>query len=220
MGGMRTYAKFDLDTMYQEIYNQHEKLIIGRILMLLGDFIVLETSMLYKAYQQKYGENIEMDKLKKSVKDFLTIEYKYNLYHKTEKKLFFYTLKMNGGDYLLKAGGYDFSMPSYFWSAREYSIMLTFNKYFLENGLFEKVHKAFVSYLEKGIFLSKDLNKVYFLTLLAEREAVEAILSRFTHPMTKETLSEIVDYVPIETTSLEDFGELTSAVDPKDINIK
>ena len=56
MGGLRTMPRFDLDTTFLEIYTQEEKKQIGRLLRILGDFMLLETSMIYKVYEKDTGK--------------------------------------------------------------------------------------------------------------------------------------------------------------------
>lgn len=216
--GLRSIPRFDLDTMFLEIYTQREKLVISRILILLGDYMVLETSMLYELYFKLFSEKLNIKILKKAAQDLLIVEYKYNLYQKDEKPLFFYTLKKNGGDYLLKEAGYEVIQLPFFWANYEKSIVLTFNKYFIENGIKEKINKDFLKYIKVGLFLSKSKENAYFLTQITTKQELVELLSVFDVLDNKNSisLSDYVNYVPIKT-SLIDFGELTSGVAPNDI---
>lgn len=208
--GLRTYPKFDLDTMFLEIYNQSEKKVIGRILQILGDYMLLETSMLYEVYQRRYGEKAELTKLKKAVRDFLVVQYKYNYGTEKEKPIFFYSLKRNGGDYILKSGNYDFKILPYFWTAQEHSNLLTFNSYFIQNEI-ENKELRLSALIAKGIYLTE--TTAYFLIDMITQEMVYSELTKYENK-DGEPLSSLVEYISVETEPI-DFGEFTSATEPK-----
>lgn len=52
----RSIPRYDLDVLFQELYTQIEKRYISRILLLLGDYMVMDTDMLFKAYRRRFGE--------------------------------------------------------------------------------------------------------------------------------------------------------------------
>lgn len=213
MASYRTIGKYDLDVLFQEVYNQTEKKIIGRILMILGDYLLLETSQLFEVYKRRFSEDLKLTYIKKAVKDLLINEFQYNLSEETEKNVFFYALKKNGGEYILVAGGYKFVTMPYFWATKEKSIILTFNKYLIENNYDEKVSEMFVFLLNKGIFIDNSLENVYFISKIIEEEEVETIVDNYMEQIKPQPI--LPPNIISISAELEDFGKLTSASDPR-----
>lgn len=213
MASYRTIGKYDLDVLFQEVYNQREKKIIGRILMLLADYLVLETSILFKLYKARYKEDLKLQYIKKAARDLLIVEFKYNLSEETEKNIFFYALKKNGGEHILKSGNYDFTMIPYFWAYQEISIILTFNKYFAENNFDEKISTFLINYLSKGIFFNKEFDQAYFLSKIISENEVDKIVSDLYERINPKPIfpPQVVEI----SEEIMDFGELTSASDPR-----
>lgn len=220
MGGLRTMPRFDLDTTFLEIYTQEEKKQIGRLLKILGDFMLLETSMIYKVYEKRHGEKIQLKMIKKAARDLLITEFKYNLGFDDEKPLFFYCLKKNGGDHILQSGEYEFQMLPYFWTSEQYTKLLTFNRYIIDNKPYEKIKYDYIELVDKGIFITKSIN-AYFLTKIISEEETKNELSEIyvsNNERIEVPLSgEINEYIPINL-DLIDFGRLTSGVPPKQIS--
>lgn len=224
----RSLRSFEIDVLIQEIYTQKQKKYILRILKILGDYLVLDSEMLYENYRKRYHEDLKLQHLKRAVKDFLIIEYKHNIGHETEQDIYFYTLKCGVSEYILQQINYGFVTLKYAWASTEKSYILTFNKYLLKNSIKGKTHPELIKLIEKGIFVSKDLKKCYFLSKIIKKSKVKEVLTEYSkNDKTKEneteeeikedtSLAEILEMVEI-TEELYDFGEYTKATDPRHV---
>lgn len=130
----RYLRNWEADILFQEILNQKQKKIISRILIILGQYKLLDTDMLMKIYTKNYNEKLNIRYIKKAVKENLLVEYKKNLDTQWEQEIYFYELKEISFYVLEKAGYKNLSKNKIpiFWSNKERTRILTINKYLLE----------------------------------------------------------------------------------------
>ena len=193
--------------------------------------MLLETSMIYKVYEKRHGEKIQLKMIKKAARDLLITEFKYNLGFDDEKPLFFYCLKKNGGDHILQSGEYEFQMLPYFWTSEQYTKLLTFNRYIIDKKPYEKIKYDYIELVDKGIFITKSINAYFLTKIISEEETKNELSEIYVTKIVSHTndegeeinerievplSGEINEYIPINL-DLIDFGRLTSGVPPKQI---
>ena len=159
----RYLRPWEADILFQEILNQKQKKIISRILIILGQYRLLDTDMLMKIYLKDYDEKLNIRYIKKAVKENLIVEYKKNLDTKFEEKVYFYELKEISFYVLDKAGFKQFCKNKIpvFWSNQERTKILTINKYLIEE--LDDVETNFPKDF-------KNLNEIYDTLNLGEYE--------------------------------------------------
>ena len=133
----RSLAKYELDVLFTEIFNPIQCTIIARILKILGKYKLLTNDMLFKIYLHEYGENLKLKYLERAVKEYLIIKYKYNhdekdFRNKSEKDIYFYSLKRNSYQIMEMNRENYFSMP-YFLEYEDRNRILNFNNFLIEN---------------------------------------------------------------------------------------
>ncbi|TGE31129.1 hypothetical protein [Desulfosporosinus sp. Sb-LF] len=220
MKNEQTIPWYEVDTLVLEELNQLQVKHIGRILEIIGRYMLLSTEMLFELYIQDYKEKLGLSFLKKAVREKLVIEYKYDLGQSSEQDVYFYALKTSAYHVLDRAALPYIKIP-YLSAYEEKKRIITANQYFLNRG--------YVPDLKFPIPLSRTLKFFYALNPKAERQKIvgyfPSIVSQFAIERffrkfeTKEGSLDNITFEKI-TNKLIPFGQYTKATHPKNAWIK
>ena len=147
----------EIDIAFYEEFTQLQVTVIYRIVNLLAKYILLETSMLMRAYQAEYQKKLGLSYLKRAVKERIVIEYQDNLETTSEKPIFYYALKSSSLAYL-HVNHHEYLKMPFGAGHIEKSRLLAFNAFAIENGIHHSMKHELDFYLR--FFLSEE-NIVY-----------------------------------------------------------
>lgn len=215
MKNERTIPWFEVDALILEELNQTQVKHIGRILEIIGRYMLLRTDMLFNIYFRIYGEKLGLSFLKKAVREKLVIEYKFDLGRATEQDVYFYALKA-GGYHALERASLPYLKIPYFSSYEEKSRIITANQYFIEHNYVPNLN--FPVPLSRTLMffyaLNHDKQKIvcYFPDIVSQA-AIQRFFTRFE---TKEGALDNIVFDKIEA-ELIPFGSYTRATHPKSV---
>lgn len=211
----RTIPWFEVDALILEELNQNQIKHIGRILEIIGRYMLLSTDMLFEVYRRIYNEKLGLSFLKKAVREKLIIEYKYDLGQSTEQDDYFYALKA-GGYHALERASLPYVKIPYFSSYEEKSRIITANQYFIDHSYIPNLNFPVPLSRTLTFFyaLNRDKQKVvcYFPKLVTQ-PAIQRFFTRFE---TKEGSLDNITFEKIEA-ELIPFGSYTRATHPKSV---
>lgn len=213
----RTIPNFEVDVIIKEELNQTQLKHISRILELLAEYMLLDSETLFYVYQKRYREKLGLSYLKKSVKEKLLIEYKYNYEDETEQDVYFYCLK-DSAFYALDKANIQYAKLPYFASYEEKSRLLTFNKFVIDAG--ESLDTEFSQPRNLAFFKTKSGKICYFSEVVSLENVKECIQKNSKTKKKKDEEAELdpadlFEFVEVNIESV-DFGKKTKAVNPKD----
>jgi len=215
MKNERTIPWYEVDTLILEELTQIQIKHIGRILEILGRYMLLSTEMLFEIYWRTYKEKLGLSFLKKAAREKLVIEYKFDLGQPTEREVYFYALKTSAYHALDRAALPYLKVP-YFSSYEEKSRIITANQYMIDH--------SYVPDLKFPVPLSQTLKFFYvvnpvkqkivgYFPNLVSQVAIERFFTKFE---TKEGTLDNISFEKI-TTEFIPFGSYTKATHPKNV---
>lgn len=223
----RSLAKYELDVLFTEIFNPIQCTIIARILKILGKYKLLTNDMLFKIYLHEYGENLKLKYLERAVKEYLIIKYKYNhdekdFRNKSEKDIYFYSLKRNSYQIMEMNRENYFSMP-YFLEYEDRNRILNFNNFLIENDIWDNFDYRFSSFWDYRFFMMED-DVVYYYEDVIDEYEIDSIMLDTDVVKYRKIENERVRLtyfkfkkIKIDNLDLIDFGEKTTAMNPKNV---
>ena len=223
----RSLAKYELDVLFTEIFNPIQCTIIARILKILGKYKLLTNDMLFKIYLHEYGENLKLKYLERAVKEYLIIKYKYNhdekdFRNKSEKDIYFYSLKRNSYQIMEMNRENYFSMP-YFLEYEDRNRILNFNNFLIENDIWDNFDYRFSSFWDYRFFMMED-DVIYYYEDVIDEYEIDSIMLDTDVVKYRKIENERVRLtyfkfkkIKIDNLDLIDFGEKTTAMNPKNV---
>lgn len=202
----RIISKNELDILFSEELTQLEIRHLGRLIIILGKYLILDTAMLFALYKTFYGEKLKMKYLKQAANLKLVIEYKYNLESDDEKNIYYYALK-ESSYYLLYRSNIQYLRVPLLSTDQEKSRVLNFNKFAIEQGYEIAYCETDFSY-----FLLKNHKIVCFYADITTKEAIMSALA------TKKINTAQYSFKEIIVENVLEFGLMTKAMDPTHIN--
>lgn len=212
MKNERTMPHYEVDVLILEELTQIQVKHIGRILELLGKYMILSTEMLFDLYLENFKEKLGLSFLKKAVRDKLLIEYKFDLGQASERDVYYYALKPSTYHALERAALPYLKIP-YLSAYDEKSRIITANQYFQNKG--------YVPDLKFPVPLSRTLKFFYsynsekqkivcYFPNLTTQGAIERFFLKFK---LKEGSLDNIIFEKI-TVDMIQFGNYTKATHP------
>lgn len=216
----RSLSSFEVVTLFEEVLNSHYSTAIGRILKILGIYMLMDTNQLMQRYQKIYGEKLRLKYIKKAVNYNLISEFKYNSSTKGEKDIYFYKTKLSGRMYL-KNINFKFNNMPLDSELHHIQQVLTLNEYLLSKGYI--LPQRGISDVKKGFYgTSKEQKRImcYFSNKITKSELINILIkivqdkvdSRnkdYDKIITKEDICHMFKFEPIEIPLIY-FGDLTT----------
>lgn len=216
MKNERTIPYYEVDTLILEELTQIQIKHIGRILEILGRYMLLSTEMLFEIYWRTYKEKLGLSFLKKAVREKLLIEYKYDLGQPSERDIYFYALKTSAYHTLNRAALPYLRIP-YLSAHEEKSRIITANQYMLDHSYVPDLKFPVPLSRTLTLFYAVNLDKldkrkiVLYFSNLVSQVAIERSFGKF------DIKEESLDNIAFEkiTNQIIDFGQYTKATHPR-----